>query len=408
MTTVFLSGNYYHSDSRYVNPGKPQLEFKKLEELSNWEYSGETYYFHINYMETSATIRDALSMEYISSYVDNTTGNLNKDKFRRYIASEMPTRIKEDVASGKCRYMIDHSCEGYWGIQWEYIQYIFSCKREDIIWLSGDFDSPDKTSDASCETHYSNWWERHCLEGIHHLGLNSIRDQQLQLIEEKVPRDKMCTYYNRRVRSHRITMMTIMHHNNLLDKAYWSWGGDVDGGMIWSASLKNYLLHPKAVGGWQYEKSYDIVSTWGSLQNGKPCTEDLQINLVNTINKEHILNTNFQFINETWATPGSTRFLSEKSFKPFMLMQPFITYGDVNTVQALRDHGYDVFDKWFDHGYDTEPNPLTRAEKVGAEIKRLQSFSSSEWTDMLYDMRDALRHNALNLEKANYRYCIDI
>jgi hypothetical protein len=420
MMTMFFSGDYFFDATRYFNSDNPLLEFKKLEELNDWEYKGETYYFHIHHMNTTNTIWNALGLECVSSYVDNSKSELNKDKYRKRITEEMPTRIKEDVASGKCRYIIDHSFEGYWGIRWDYIQYIFSCKREDIIWLTADFSvifEPHifkRNNKDACETHYSNWWERQCAElvddpgGVNYEIIKDIRLKQLQLIEKRTTRDKMCTYYNRRIRTSRIVMMSIMHHNNLLDETYWSWGGDVDGGMRWDESLRSYHLHPKQIGGGKYEKSYDTIAKWGNIQNGEPSKEDLQVNLVNTLNKDHILNTNFQFINETWATNGDTIFLSEKSFKPFMLMQPFITYGDRYTIQALREYGYNVFDKWIDHSYDSEINALKRAEMVALEIKRLQSLSPSEWTDMLYDMRDGLIHNAKNLEKANSRYYIDI
>ena len=157
-----------------------------------------------------------------------------------------------------------------------------------------------------------------------------------------------------------------------------------------------------------YEKSYDTLSTWGNLQNGMLSKENLAINLVNTLNKEHILDTNFQFIIETWATSGDTTFLSEKSFKPFMLMQPFITYGDRYTVRTLREYGYNVFDKWINHSYDTIKDPMERAEAVVVEMKRLQSFTSIEWADILYDMRDALVYNVRNLEKSLQRCAITL
>ena len=410
MKTVFLSGDYYHADDRYVHPDNPRIEFKNKHELEDWKYDGETYYYHLHWQETSNYITKALSMESVSMYIDDEDSNhiKCKDEYRRGIAKELPDRIKQDVLAGRCRFMIDHSTEGYWGIRWDFLKYVFSCEYKDIIWISGDWNT--LTLNSPVELHYSNWWERACALAYckHDISISELRTKQLKLVEDRIPRDKMCTYYNRRIRNHRINMMMIMHHNNLLERTNWSWGGEVDGGMNWNNSLKRFHLSPKCMGGFKYEKSYDEVSTWKNLQNGKPTTEDLHYNLVNTLNDDHVLNTNFQFIIETWATAGKTCFLSEKSFKPFMLAQPFITYGDMYTIQALRDQGYNVFDKWINHSYDSEFNPLKRAEMIAEEMKRLQSISSSEWTDMLYDMRDVFHYNLENLKKANYRFSLDI
>lgn len=404
MKTVFLSGDYFHNNTRYIDPKNPTLIFKRLEELDDWECNNEVYYYHIHLTDTSDIIRESLSLENVSSYVGPESSSNNKERFRRKINLFIPTRIKEDVRSGRCKYLIDHSLEGYWGIRWDYIKFIFQCEYNDIVWLTGN--SILKDSNNPVETHYCNWWERQCLEGVmNHGAIQCIQPEQINLIENKTPRKKMCTYYNRRIRTHRINMMCVMHHNNLLDNTYWSWGGNVDNSVDWNHTLKKYHMQ---MGAAPYEKSYDTLSTWGNLQNGMLSKENLAINLVNTLNKEHILDTNFQFIIETWATSGDTTFLSEKSFKPFMLMQPFITYGDRYTVRTLREYGYNVFDKWINHSYDTIKDPMERAEAVVVEMKRLQSFTSIEWADILYDMRDALVYNVRNLEKSLQRCVITL
>lgn len=85
MKTVFLSGDYYHADDRYVHPDNPRIEFKNKHELEDWKYDGETYYYHLHWQETSNYVTKALSMESVSTYIDDEDSNHIKcrDEYRR-------------------------------------------------------------------------------------------------------------------------------------------------------------------------------------------------------------------------------------------------------------------------------------------------------------------------------------
>jgi len=159
----------------------------------------------------------------------------------------------------------------------------------------------------------------------------------------------------------------------------------------------------------KYSEAYDVVAQWGNVVTEMADTgTDLTINHCNIATPSHVLNTYYQCIVETYATAGETTFLSEKSFKPFMLMQPFVMYGDPLTVQALRDHGYNVYDKWIDHGYDLIMDPIERMESLIREISRLNSISHSEWSIMLYEMKDILIANHKHLSTATSRHNINL
>jgi hypothetical protein len=63
--------------------------------------------------------------------------------------------------------------------------------------------------------------------------------------------------------------------------------------------------------------------------------------------------------------------LTEKSAKPFLLMQPFIMNSSQHTVQQIRQLGFDCFDDLIDHAYDSEENPLRRVQMVVEQISMI-------------------------------------
>jgi hypothetical protein len=403
-TTIFLPDSEMYT-YRYVGTDEVGIEFLRLDALD--KFVGE-YYFFIN-QDIDPIIDKLFKMEYISTMNQNVQPSDAVD-IKNHIKKVFPERIIKDVQSGKCKYIMDQSLEGHWDINWEFVFDALSITKEQLVWLSGDFKIHEKTNNIAM---YINWWERNCCEQIP--LVSDITQSQLKLIESYTERAKYNTLYSRRVRRHRVTFMTAMVYHNLLDDMIWSWGGDVSvpPANTTLARTKGGTLSDLSGGdseiGKKYSEAYDVVAQWGNVVNEMSDTgTDLTINHCNIATPSHVLNTYYQCIVETYATAGETTFLSEKSFKPFMLMQPFVLYGDPLTVQALRDHGYNVYDKWIDHGYDLIMDPRERIECLVKEISRLNSMPHCDWTIMLFEMKDTLIANHKHLSTANSRYNIKL
>ena len=411
-TTIFLPDSELYTH-RYVGTDIADIEFLQLDELDKFVGG---YYFFIN-QGIDTTIDKLFQMEYIST-MDGNVQPSDAIDIKKHIKKVFPERIIKDVQSGKCKYIMDQSLEGHWDINWEFIFDALSITKEQLVWLSGDFKIHEKTDNIAM---YINWWEKNCCGQIPHVS--DITQTQLKLIESNTQRAKYNTLYSRRVRRHRITFMIALVYHNLLDDMIWSWGGDVSygpSGVTARVILQDKLLNKKggflsALSGCdpvkekKYSEAYDVIAQWGNIVNEMADTgTDLTINHCNIATPSHVLNTYYQCIVETYATAGETTFLSEKSFKPFMLMQPFVLYGDPLTVQALRDHGYNVYDKWIDHRYDLIMDPIERAESLIKEISRLNSIPHIDWTIMLYEMKDILIANHKHLSTATSRYNINL
>ena len=120
---------------------------------------------------------------------------------------------------------------------------------------------------------------------------------------------------------------------------------------------------------------------------------DLAVNQADTAGWEHGLNSYFQLVTETTPTANKIPFITEKSMKPFAMLQPFVQYGPKDNIKVLRMYGYQLFDDWIDHSYDDEEDDIKRLRMVLTEFDRLQKIPAETWSKMLQEMLSQLLHN---------------
>jgi len=336
-------------------------------------------------------------------------------KYKEEFFKPHSNKIRTDVTSGKTRVILFHALEGYYGINFNYISDILGIPKESIIYISGDAKISNRGYDVEC--HFYNYWERSSKIFAEDRDPKNIHfNKQLELITNKTVRPYHNTFYNRQYRDHRLQLMASLHRDNLLSTMIWSWGGlkkeDPNVSVLRNLVktdpqfVDSYIAYLSSGESLKTTAAMKEVLNWEHIQNGKPSIEDLNINLVWTLNFDHIYNVYYQLICETWATGGQTCFLSEKAYKPFILGQPFVQWGDPGAVGILRDGGYDTYDKWIDHSYDLLSNTQDRLDGVNRTVTKLNSMSLADHAEMLYEMRHAIDHNFHNLSQAENNHCL--
>lgn len=108
--------------------------------------------------------------------------------------------------------------------------------------------------------------------------------------------------------------------------------------------------------------------------------------------KEHFLDSYINIVCETSCHSDFT-FITEKSLRPVINLQPFIIFGNPYTLHELRKLGFKTFDKWIDESYDLERNTNKRFELALNQVKRLNELDIDEIHEMYYEMFDILEHN---------------
>lgn len=82
-----------------------------------------------------------------------------------------------------------------------------------------------------------------------------------------------------------------------------------------------------------------------------------------TINTKHFVHVPVASVMETYIDDTHTC-VTEKAFKNLVYPQPFVMLGSANMIQYLRDLGFDVYDDYVDHSYDTIQDDHSRTQAV--------------------------------------------
>ena len=315
----------------------------------------------------------------------------------------LPVEVTNDILRGNALLAVDYSLEGYVDIDWDLLmKTLHPIPKEKMIYITSLYNT--EILDTDMPSYYTNRWETNLLSSYHHGSNGSVTDvdadwrmyeKQIRLINRLHCRSNTFIAYNRRPREHRLALLGSLFYNNLLENAVYSWGGNFEGEYDHDGlSMHVYRTY---FDGKKRDDKYDQLTKLSQA----PITHDVEFNVNPAwlLNWNHVYCTNFQLISETDANSRST-FLSEKSFKPFACGQPFVMWGDVNTVQALREHGYDVYDDWINHDYDSISDPAERLEAVIKEVKRLCAMHPKKWADTLYEMLPTIMANNKNFTRA--------
>ena len=81
------------------------------------------------------------------------------------------------------------------------------------------------------------------------------------------------------------------------------------------------------------------------------------------INEEYFNQAYFNYVVETHFD-NDTIFLTEKTFKPILNLQPFVIIGNPGSLALLKDLGYKTFDTVIKEDYDNIINPKDRMSQI--------------------------------------------
>jgi hypothetical protein len=134
---------------------------------------------------------------------------------------------------------------------------------------------------------------------------------------------------------------------------------------------------------------YDIPN-WDSRKFGAGASLNIQAHLDCFLN----------IITETLFDNDSI-FLSEKTYKPIYLCQPFIIFGNPHSLKKLKQLGYKTFDKWWDESYDNEIDINKRFDKIVNILEEISEWDMDKCFEIKKEMQDVLIHNYKHMFKTD-------
>jgi len=177
-------------------------------------------------------------------------------------------------------------------------------------------------------------------------------------------------------RRHRIEMLQQFVNRNMLDKNLISFPDTCPyEGLSISAICKKYNMQ------------LPVVKLPLTIDNGSGyAAQSHRIDLWEQAN-----NSLIHVVTET-AYNGKKQHLTEKSFKPIVMQQPFIIQSCKGSLEYLRRYGFKTFSEFWDESYD-EFNDDRRSDEIGLLLFNINSMSQKEKTQLQIAVNSTVEHN---------------
>lgn len=113
----------------------------------------------------------------------------------------------------------------------------------------------------------------------------------------------------------------------------------------------------------------EIINKWNLVKNNMPSRPSLNDK---DIAHEAYSNSYINFVTESTVLPKL--FITEKTWKPIASGQLFLIFGNMGTINYLREQGIDTFDDLIDHNYyDNESDWNIRLAKIHTLLDKLMT-----------------------------------
>lgn len=216
-------------------------------------------------------------------------------------------------------------------------------------------------------------------------------------------RNKIYTCLNRVMRVHRVHFLDMMLDKKLIDdRCYYSFYNELleDGGVENFKGFKEHKIMNIDINVTNILENFELVKTL--RLNHDPN----RINPADLRVEDFYLyqDSYFSVIPETgYYNPAQWQynieplenciFLSEKTYKPILLRQPFILLARANSLKALRERGFKTFHPYIDESYDSIEDDKLRMRMIVDEIERLSKQTDEEWDTWVKNVKPIVDHN---------------
>jgi hypothetical protein len=225
-------------------------------------------------------------------------------------------------------------------------------------------------------------------------------------------REKKALMLNRRLRPHRLIILSLLQNDKLLDDTLSSFDMDE---MLYTADAGLDLVSGGGYDNVPYilDQNYKNKMSTGFHNLTKIKKRVVDYDDLESIwgfafeTKDIYEKTYFSIVPETLFYEMGT-YLSEKAFKPIAHLHPFVMMGRPGILKTLKRIGFKTFSDFWDESYDDIENNSERIIKIYEVIKSLILKSNEEWDEMMKKMFHILEYNRNHLLKYNHKYVSNI
>jgi len=287
--------------------------------------------------------------------------------FENYKTIDLNVELIEYIKNKKCRIVFVYVLEGYFNnIEWiNNLCKKYTFEKDDVILITSnliDFNNYNFT--LIQYNYFGNHINFLSMSKLNNIDLKNYQNNYTKFLNNKNKLHFLC--FNGMPRFNRILMFDELNKNEkLIGKSIKSL----------RSNEKNYY--------------YDI-SQWEN-KSGNPGAK---------LNIQAHLDCFLNIITETLFDNDSI-FLSEKTYKPIYLCQPFIIFGNPHSLKKLKELGYKTFDKWWDESYDEELDVNNRFKKIISILEVIAEWDMDKCFSIKQEMQDILIRNYKNMFKTD-------
>ena len=191
--------------------------------------------------------------------------------------------------------------------------------------------------------------------------------------------EKLFFSLNRHPRSQRSLIMDTFCKNDLFDFGLVSWN-----------KLSNEWQEPYEFECWKEKRMVlDMSNKIDIIEN---IDERVDFNTDFLINNRCLFNV----VGETMR--GTEVFISEKTYKNFLIGQPFISVGPLHYNQKLKNLGFKLYDEIFDYSYDSN---MDFEKRVVDMVKNLNQYKHVD----LFELYNQIREITIFNKNKSINYC---
>ena len=309
----------------------------------------------------------------IKYYVDNGINFIypiilfDNKLFENYTTIELNKEVISAVQNKKCRIVFVYVLEGYFNnIDWiNNLCQKYSFEKDDVILITSNLIEFNNYNFTLIQYNYfGNHINFLSMSKLDKIDLKNYQNNYNRFLSNINTLHFLC--FNGIPRFNRILMFDALNKNEKLK------GKSIT---TLRSNDKNYY--------------YDIPN-WENQKIGGGARLNIQSHLDCFVN----------IVTETLFDVDSI-FISEKTYKPIYLCQPFIIFGNPYSLKKLKELGYKTFDKWWDESYDVELDINNRFKKIICILEEISEWDMDKCFDVKQEMQEILIHNYKNMFKTD-------
>ena len=303
----------------------------------------------------------------VKYYIDNNINFIypiilfDEKLFENYNSIELSNELIKSIKNKKCRIVFVYVLEGYFGnagIEWiNNLLKRYKLNEDDVLLITSNLIN-------FCGNNFTIIHYNYCANHSQFLSVSKLDKIQLKYYEKNYNK-----FLNNKSKLHFLCFNGLPRFNRIL---------------MFNELNKNQKLIGKSITTLRSNEKnyyYDI-----------PNWETRKLSAGASLNIEAHLDCFLNIVTETLFNTESI-FLSEKTYKPIYMCQPFIIFGNPHSLKKLKELGYKTFDKWWDESYDSEIDVNKRFVKMVNILEQISEWDMDMCFKIKKEMEETLIHN---------------